>query len=344
MTDNQTVRVFSLDAGRSIHWMGSRGTFLATAELTDAAYSFWVDHPLGGGGAASHVHTREEEFFYVVAGEFSYLCQGQTFKAHPGAFVGLPKGLGHRFHNNGSTTGQLLIGLVPGGGEGFFLDLGNPIAEPNDTSTPPDPVRYNEVAARYGQILLPPNLLGQPPDPQTGDLPLGVGRAAILREPGDGDTYAANGVSFTFKALATQTLGAYSVVEVVLAPGASFPAHRHSRYAEGLYVLAGTLTVQSDRTTHQAPTESFVAIPPGARHALTNATNQPVRLLQLTVPGGIEDFVRAACRPVHDRGANLDRGSAPVDLDRMVQLGREFGIEIESNAPQPLTKTLINPT
>ena len=187
------------------------------------------------------------------------------------------------------------------------------------------------MAARYGQVLLPPNLLGQPPDPRTGDLPLGVGRAAILREPGDGDTYAAGGVGFTLKALAAQTLGAYSVVEVAFAPGATFPAHRHRRYAEGLYVLEGTLTVRADGGPQQAPPDSFVAIPPGARHALTNATDRPVRLLQLAVPGGIEDFLRAACRPVHGPLSGVNLAAAPPDLDRWVALGPEFGIEFPAD-------------
>ena len=321
------IRVITPDAGRSIHWMGSKGTFFATSEATAGAYSFWVDHPLGHGGSASHVHTREEEFFYVVAGDFSYYCGGQTFQAKPGAFVGLPKGLGHRFHNDGDATAQLLIGLVPGGGEGFFLDLGNPSSEPDDASIPPDPKRYNEAAARYGQILLKPTLLGQYPDPQTGDLPLGVGRSAILREPGDGDTYVAGGVSFTFKALAPQTLGAYSVVEIALAPGATFPSHRHWAYSEGLYVLDGTLTVEGDDAPAVATAGSFVSIPPGATHSLSNASDGPARLLQLAVPGGIEDFYRAACRPVHDRLGDLT--NAPVDVERLARLGPRFGVEFE---------------
>ena len=96
---------------------------------------------------------------------------------------------------------------MPGGGEGFFLDLGNPIAEPNDASFPLDLQHYNKVAARYGQILLKPNLLGRHPNPQTGDMPLGIGRAPVCREPGDGDTDRVNGVDFTLKAVAAQSWG-----------------------------------------------------------------------------------------------------------------------------------------
>ena len=325
------VQITSLEAGESIHWMGSRGTFLATSATTTGAYGLWVDHPLGKGGSASHVHTREEEFFYVLAGEFSYYCAGQTFQAKPGAFVGLPKGLGHRFHNDGTATAKLLIGLVPGGGEGFFRDLGNPIAEPDDASFPPDPGRYDEVAARYGQILLKPNLLGQHPDPQNGDRPLGIGRMPICREPGDGETYAVGGVYFTLKAVVAQTLGAYSVVEILLAPGASFPAHRHARYAEGLYVIDGELTIESAQSSARVQADSCVTIPPGAAHALRNATEHATRLLQLSVPGGIEDFHRAACQPWHARPGGTDRDhspeTAPEVANRLTALGPQFGID-----------------
>ncbi len=324
---SDAIRVVSTEAGQSIHWLGSLGTFIANSGTTNGAYALWIDRPLGKGGSVSHVHTREEEFFYVVEGDFSFFSGGETFEAHPGAFVGLPKGLGHRFHNDGASTAKVLIGLIPGGGEGFFLDLGNPYSEPNDASFPPDPKRSAEVAARYGQTLLKPNLLGQHPDPRTADLPLGFGRSAIFRESGDGDTYAAGGVLFTLKAVAAQTLGAYSVVEVALAPGAAFPAHRHHRCAEGLYVFEGTLTVEGDGSPTTADADSFVTIPPGAVHSMANTTDRPIRLLQLSVPGGIEDFYRSTCRPVHDRLTLADLANAPVDTDRLAKRGPGFGVE-----------------
>ncbi len=43
----------------------------------------------------------------------------ETFMAHAGAFITIPKGALHRFKNVGTQTAKMLILFTPGGVEGF---------------------------------------------------------------------------------------------------------------------------------------------------------------------------------------------------------------------------------
>src|ERR1700678_1551863 len=265
-----TMMVITSEEARAIHWLGSRATFFATSAETASAFAIWMDEPPPCGGPVPHVHTREEEFFYVLEGTLTFWCAGQEFTATPGAFVGLPKGLGHQFRNDGEGPSRTLIFFVPGGCEGFFLELGNPYSEPNDATVPPDPKRINAASARFGQKVAAPSLLHPRPGLSSVDLPLGVGRSPILRGPGEGEVFATGGVLLTLKAVGHQTLGTYSLTEIELEVGAAFPAHRHARYAEGLYVLEGEISVQVDGPPMVASAGSVVVIPQAAKHALTN--------------------------------------------------------------------------
>jgi quercetin dioxygenase-like cupin family protein len=319
------LKVIGPNEGRAIHWLGSRATFFATSAETASAFAIWTDEPPPGGGPVPHAHTREEEFFYVLEGNVTFWCAGEEFAATPGAFVGLPKGLGHQFRNEGKGPSRILIFFVPGGCEGFFLELGNPFSEPHDATIPPDPKRIEALSARYGQKIAEPSLLHPVPDPSSVNLPLGVGRAPILRPPGEGEVLTTGGILLTLKAVGPQTLGTYSLTEFELPAGATFPAHRHARFAEGLYVLEGEISVRADGPPLAARAGSVVVVPPSARHTLANTTGRTARVLSLTTPAGIEDFYRSACRPVHDRPAQPS--ADPSDGTRLSELGPQFGVQ-----------------
>ncbi|MBV8430077.1 MAG: cupin domain-containing protein, partial [Solirubrobacterales bacterium] len=242
----------------------------------------------------------------------------------------------HQWRSDGRGPSRTLISLVPGGGEGFFLEIGNPYSEPHDATVPPDPKRIEEVSVRYGQTVVTPSLRHPVPGPSHADLPLGVGRSLVLRAPGEGEAFATGGALLTLKAVGPQTLGAYAFTEVELGSGATFPSHRHARYAEGLYVLEGELSVRTDGPPLAAGAGSVVVIPPGVSHALVNARERPTRLLSLTTPAGVEEFYRAACRPVQGRPARPSADAA--DADRLAELGPQFGIEFAEPGPRPVTR------
>ena len=114
------------------------------SEDTDGAYSVIVSHTPPEGGAPPHVHDIEDELFYVLEGEFTFVCAGESFQAKKGAVVVLPKGKPHSFKNTGTTVGRMMNTITPGGFEKFFDEVDQ---LPKDG--PPDPVVLSELAMKY---------------------------------------------------------------------------------------------------------------------------------------------------------------------------------------------------
>jgi quercetin dioxygenase-like cupin family protein len=112
------------------------------------------------------------------------------------------------------------------------------------------------------------------------------------------------------------------LVEIELLSGGATPSQRHAAYEKGIYVLSGTLTATIEGTKYQIAAGDFLNIPWGLTHSFDNSTSGSVRLLQLTTPGGIEDFYRASCR-ITRHGISVD---IDADLERFRTLGPRFGI------------------
>ena len=70
MTQSATVRTPS--EGRTIAVVGDVYRFLATGEETNGKYAIWEAIVPPGGGPPPHVHSREEEGFYVLEGEITF--------------------------------------------------------------------------------------------------------------------------------------------------------------------------------------------------------------------------------------------------------------------------------
>lgn len=91
------------------------------------------------------------------------------------------------------------------------------------------------------------------------------------------------------------TGGAYSVHDNVLPPGSPGPRpHLHRRHDEAFYVLEGTLAVRVGAHTRTAPAGSFVVVPRGMIHQPSNPTAEPVRVLLVFSPAGMDGFFAEA--------------------------------------------------
>jgi len=103
-----------------------------------------------GVGPPPHIHHREEETFFVVEGEFEFVCGGERTTGGPGTVAHLPRGVAHRFKNIGESTGRLLITITPAGVEEFFVAVG--ALTPKEQSDLP---RVVALAAEYGLEFVP---------------------------------------------------------------------------------------------------------------------------------------------------------------------------------------------
>ena len=138
---------------------GDLYSLLATGEETNKAFFQFEAIVPKDGGPPPHVHSREDESFYVVSGTLEILLGDQTYQAKRGDFVYVPRGTVHRFKNVGSDTAVQLVTFVPAGMEGFFQEV---FPEVKDRSAAPPPEteelirRMKEAAPKYGIEFVPP--------------------------------------------------------------------------------------------------------------------------------------------------------------------------------------------
>ncbi|MGH2760486.1 MAG: cupin domain-containing protein [Actinomycetota bacterium] len=119
----------------------------------------WVPR---GHGSPLHVHSREDETFYVIAGELRVEVEDDVYVVGPGMTAFGPRGLKHRF-TVASEEARFLLIATPAGLEDFVRAGAEPATEtrlPDQKSAPPpSPDALAALAAEYGiEILGPPAL------------------------------------------------------------------------------------------------------------------------------------------------------------------------------------------
>lgn len=130
MTVNRSPHIVLPSEGELVNAAGDRYRFLATREVTDGKYGIWEAVVPPGGGPPPHLHTREEEGFYIVDGELAIYVDGLRVVAGPGSFVNMPVGSTHWFRNEGDRPAKMLVLVAPGGMEGLFKYTGHAVVDP----------------------------------------------------------------------------------------------------------------------------------------------------------------------------------------------------------------------
>jgi len=132
---------------------GDHYTFLVTGEESGGAYFVMEALVPPGGGPPPHIHTREDETYYLLEGELEVLLGEETTVAGPGDFVNVPRGSVHCFRNAGTETARMILTFTPAGIEGWFQETLE--RAPNEAEEAPDNIdevvaRYVAAAPRYG--------------------------------------------------------------------------------------------------------------------------------------------------------------------------------------------------
>jgi quercetin dioxygenase-like cupin family protein len=163
LTAGPALHIAGPGGDRSAWYLGWLLTFLATGEETQDRFSLTEVTGRRGQSAAPppHVHTREEECFFVVEGAITCYVgeEAEVIHVPAGSFILLPRGVPHRYEL-ASEEARLLNLCVPAGFEQFYKALSVPAATltlPPAPDGPPDVARLVAVAAEFGiEILGPP--------------------------------------------------------------------------------------------------------------------------------------------------------------------------------------------
>jgi mannose-6-phosphate isomerase-like protein (cupin superfamily) len=104
---------------------------------------------LPGEGLPLHVHSREDEIYYLLEGTLEIRCGGRVFTAETGAMAVLPRTVPHAFRNAGKTPSRALTIFIPGGFDAFVQEL--------DELCPADAAnedKRNAIRGKYGIEML----------------------------------------------------------------------------------------------------------------------------------------------------------------------------------------------
>ena len=119
-----------------------------------------VDHRVPAGYAPPpHVHSDQDEVFYIISGQFDVRCGEQRWEAGPGDLVFLPRRVPHSFVVSGDEPGRTLLINAPAGFAEVIVELGQATTElkiPGDESLPPT----KSASLPYPRRRHPPGIAG----------------------------------------------------------------------------------------------------------------------------------------------------------------------------------------
>jgi mannose-6-phosphate isomerase-like protein (cupin superfamily) len=145
------VKVVGTAEGRQ-GFLGSIGVrFLIDGAEAGERFSL-VEHPMSPRALAAplHLHTREDEYSFVLQGRMGALLGDDVVEAGPGELVFKPREQWHTFWNAGDEPCRILEIISPAGFERFFqelVDMGG-VAEA-------DPEAFARLRQRYGLEMQP---------------------------------------------------------------------------------------------------------------------------------------------------------------------------------------------
>jgi mannose-6-phosphate isomerase-like protein (cupin superfamily) len=117
--------------------------FCAKGQDTGGDYALYIaDLPPMDIGPPPHIHRNEDVGFYILEGNFTFSLEDNKFKAKPGDFVVMPRGLKHWLRSDSEEVGRMLVIARPSGFEKFYDATGIPVDD--DTKMPPTPT-YDEL-------------------------------------------------------------------------------------------------------------------------------------------------------------------------------------------------------
>jgi oxalate decarboxylase/phosphoglucose isomerase-like protein (cupin superfamily) len=103
-----------------------------------------------------HTHTREDEVYFVLAGELQATVGDETFVLRPGDTLLALRDIPHELRNSGNTTNYFLLVFSPSGFEEFIMATAVPAPDNAVAPTEPPAVAVENVlklAADYGILF-----------------------------------------------------------------------------------------------------------------------------------------------------------------------------------------------
>jgi mannose-6-phosphate isomerase-like protein (cupin superfamily) len=147
--------------GTAIWHLDTLMTFKARTEDTGGRLTAWEQLLPHRSSPPLHVHSDDDEAWFVLDGDLTFRVGDSTWSAGPGSFVWAPRGLPHTFRVD-SPTARLLAVAVPGRFDRFVRATGRPAEAPTlppPPDGPPDMAALVAAAREHGMEVLGPPLV-----------------------------------------------------------------------------------------------------------------------------------------------------------------------------------------
>jgi quercetin dioxygenase-like cupin family protein len=120
---------------------------------------------------------------------------------------------------------------------------------------------------------------------------------------------------------ADETEGRLSMLEVTIPPRTLIKPHTHTREDEFSLVLAGPIGLRSGSdTVEEVPTGTWLVKPRSVPHAMWNLGDEPARVLEVVMPGGLETYFEEIEPVLREHG--------PEWTKRYAALAEAYGLTI----------------
>jgi quercetin dioxygenase-like cupin family protein len=109
------------------------------------------------GGVPPHIHSREEETFFILSGRFALMIDGRMIEAGPGDTVFAPRNRMHAWRCISETPGRFLLLITPGANfEAFAAEMAMKAVVPAEAmENAAVAAEFMEITSRYGIEMLP---------------------------------------------------------------------------------------------------------------------------------------------------------------------------------------------
>ena len=138
------AKIIGPKEGKYLNVIGDQQWIKLRGEDTTGAFALIEQQNLPGTVIPTHMHTREDETFYIAEGKVQFTVEGRDIVAEPGTTVFLPKKTPHSFRIIGDKLMRAIILVSPSGCEKMFEELADL------PSGPPDMAKAEEICNRYG--------------------------------------------------------------------------------------------------------------------------------------------------------------------------------------------------
>lgn len=135
-------------------------------------------------------------------------------------------------------------------------------------------------------------------------------------------TYWLFGTHLTILSDEQKTNSLYDMIEGRISAGVETPLHRHTKYSEAIYVLAGEFTVYTDTRVVILPPGGHTFIPINTPHVVLASGKEENRAITVASPSGFAKLIREAGTPGSFDSLPTDQSN---EMSLFLKLSEEIG-------------------